>query len=503
GGVDCVVVYKVDRLSRSLLDFARLIALFEQHGANLVSVTQSFDTSTSMGRLTLNVLLSFAQFERELISERTRDKMGAARRKGKWVGGVPMLGYRVAQGGGRLVVDEREALVVREVFDLFVEHESIPRVVEELTRRGRKTRMRTTKTGRELGGEHFTVSLVRRILTSVVYIGKVCYKGQVYAGEHEGIVPVELFDAAADIMSRDGRGRTSSARARSGALLGGILRCRACDAAMSHVWTRSRNRKYRYYVCRNAQERGRERCPTRSVSAPVIEQAVVDALRALSGDAARLSSLLGVGRDGPPEGNGEAPSRVAEALAIFGTTWELLFPAERARVIGVLLEEAACDPHAGVLALTLRGEGIEEIAAELAGGADDGSGAHEVALPRRFHFEVRWERQRRKNKATTRADAAQRLPRAAFTLALGHQIEQAVRSGRWASYAVAARDLGLSRARVTQFVSLACLAPAVQEKILTGGDDGIGHVAERTLRAVCAELDWTRQEELWRRAMGS
>src|SRR5450631_620919 len=130
--IDCVVVYKVDRLSRSLLDFARLVDRFDQRGVSFVSVTQQFNTTSSLGRLTLNILLSFAQFEREIIGERTRDKMSAARRKGKWVGGTPVLGYDVDPGGGRLVVNEKEARRVREIFGLYRTHRSLLKVMTEL-----------------------------------------------------------------------------------------------------------------------------------------------------------------------------------------------------------------------------------------------------------------------------------------------------------------------------------------------------------------------------------
>src|SRR5204862_4863402 len=137
--VDCVIVYKVDRLSRSLLDFARLIDRFDQRSVSFVSVTQQFNTTSSLGRLTLNILLSFAQFEREIIGERTRDKMSAARRKGKWVGGTPVLGYDVDPGGGRLIVNERESHRVRDTFALFIQHHSLSVVVAELARRQWKT----------------------------------------------------------------------------------------------------------------------------------------------------------------------------------------------------------------------------------------------------------------------------------------------------------------------------------------------------------------------------
>src|SRR6202162_6338742 len=145
--IDCVVVYKVDRLSRSLLDFARLVDRFDQRAVSFVSVTQQFNTTTSLGRLTLNILLSFAQFEREIIGERTRDKMSAARRKGKWIGGTPVLGYDVDPGGGRLVVNEKEARRVREIFGLYQTHRSLLKVLAELGARRWKNKSWTTKSG--------------------------------------------------------------------------------------------------------------------------------------------------------------------------------------------------------------------------------------------------------------------------------------------------------------------------------------------------------------------
>jgi len=149
GGIDCIVVYKVDRLSRSLLDFARVMETFEKHSVAFVSVTQQFNTSTSMGRLMLNVLLSFAQFEREIISERTRDKIAATRRKGKWSGGMPMLGYDVDLRGGRLLVNENEARTVRTIFELYLEHQSLIETVKVLNSRGWATKRWATRKGHE------------------------------------------------------------------------------------------------------------------------------------------------------------------------------------------------------------------------------------------------------------------------------------------------------------------------------------------------------------------
>src|SRR5690242_484799 len=167
GKIDAVIVYKVDRLSRSLLDFARLMELFERHRVSFVSITQQFNSATSMGRLVLNVLLSFAQFEREIIAERTRDKIAATRRKGKWAGGRPLLGYDVDPRGGRLLVNVEEAQRVRAIFGLYLEHGGLLPVVQELERRGWANKRWQTKKGQQRGGRPFTKTSLHRLLTNV------------------------------------------------------------------------------------------------------------------------------------------------------------------------------------------------------------------------------------------------------------------------------------------------------------------------------------------------
>src|SRR5216110_2576966 len=174
--VDCVVVYKVDRLSRSLLDFARLIDRFDQRSVSFVSVTQQFNTTSSLGRLTLNILLSFAEFERQIIGERTRDKMSAARRKGKWVGGTPVLGYDIDPQGGRLVVNQAEADRVREIFTIFKTHRSLLKLVNQLEARRWTNKTWKSKRGVEHVGRPFTKPTLRSLLTNSIYRGKVEYR---------------------------------------------------------------------------------------------------------------------------------------------------------------------------------------------------------------------------------------------------------------------------------------------------------------------------------------
>jgi DNA invertase Pin-like site-specific DNA recombinase len=200
GKIDGVVIYKVDRLSRSLLDFARLMEIFEQHGVSLVSVTQPLNTTSSLGRLTLNILLSFAQFEREMIADRTRDKMAAARRKGKWVGGIPVLGYDVAPGGGKLVVNHEEARHVRAIFALYLELQSVDKLLVELQKRRWLNKQRRRRAGHPDAGRPFTKTGLERLLANVVYIGQVRFQGENYAGEQAGIIEQAVWRQAQELL---------------------------------------------------------------------------------------------------------------------------------------------------------------------------------------------------------------------------------------------------------------------------------------------------------------
>ena len=207
GAVNCIVVYKVDRLTRSLLDFARIMEVIDKHGVSFVSVTQQFNTTGSLGRLTLNILLSFSQFECEMIAEHTRDKMGAARRRGKWVGGNLVLGYDVSPPGGALVLNREEARRVVEIFALYVEHRSLISVVQELDHRGWLTKAWTTGTGRGAGGKNFTKNRLYNLLTNIIYTGRVEYGGQVYEGEHERIVDDETWTRVQEQLNQNGPAR--------------------------------------------------------------------------------------------------------------------------------------------------------------------------------------------------------------------------------------------------------------------------------------------------------
>lgn len=286
GKIDCVVVYKVDRLSRSLLDFAKIMDTFEKHSVSFVSVTQQFNTSTSMGRLVLNVLLSFAQFEREIIGERIRDKIAAQRRKGKWSGGMPVLGYDVDRSNcsPKLVINADEANQVRRIFDLYLQRESLLSVVDELEHRGWCNKTWKTKKNLPRGGKPFDKSTVYNLLTNPIYIGKIKHKENLFDGEHEAIIPPEMFRQVQEILQRNGRTGGVVVRNRYGALLKGLLFCHACQRAMVHTFTGRGKRFYRYYTCTRAIKSGRKRCPSGSLPAAEIENAVVDQIRCMADD---------------------------------------------------------------------------------------------------------------------------------------------------------------------------------------------------------------------------
>src|SRR5581483_11957946 len=243
GRIQCIVVYKVDRLSRSLLDFARLMDRFEQRQVSFVSVTQQFNTTASLGRLTLNILLSFAQFEREIISERTRDKMSAARRKGKWTGGMPVLGYDVDPRGGRLVVNPSEAARVQEIFRLYGNSNSLPEVLSTLNAKGWNTKSWTTRTGAVHAGQAFTLSTLRRLLANPLYLGRVRHRGVVYAGEQDPVVDSYLWTRVNELLSASARTTDFVGRTPQNALLRGLLFCGSCNEPMLPSYATKRGRR--------------------------------------------------------------------------------------------------------------------------------------------------------------------------------------------------------------------------------------------------------------------
>jgi site-specific DNA recombinase len=343
GHIDCVVVQKVDRLSRSLLDFAKMMETFDKCHVTFVSITQQFHSATSMGRLILNVLLSFAQFERDLISERTRDKIAATKRKGKWCGGVPILGYDVDSRTSKLVVNDQEAVQVRAIFELYLELQSVGASVQALTQRGWRNKSFCTRKGHERGGKPFTNTSLQLLLTNVLYVGDIKHKGQVHPGEHPGIVTDGIWQQVQDLLAAQAQSKSHLVRNRSGSLLKGLLHCQACGCRMTptHAITNG-GKRYHYYVCSASLKLGRQQCLAPSIGAVPIEQAVLEQLKKAAQDCVPVQALL-------------------------DQSWPLLPSAEQARLVRLLLQRVDFDGGAGKLVLALHPCGAERLAQELPG----------------------------------------------------------------------------------------------------------------------------------------
>jgi site-specific DNA recombinase len=429
GKVDCVVVYKVDRLSRSLLDFGRMMEVFEKYNVTFVSTTQQIDTNTSMGRLMLNVLLSFAQFEREMISERTRDKMAAARRKGKRLGGKPVLGYAVDSTTKQLVVSDTEAAQIKAIFGLYLDHQAILPVVHELARRGWVNKRWTNKRGEQSGGQPFNKTSIHYLLTNVTYVGKVRYKTEIHDGEHDAIIDAATWQKVQRLLQRNGRTGGAAVRNKYGALLKGLLFCKPCGCAMSPTHSTKGNKRYRYYLCLHAQKIGWDSCPSKSIPAGEIERFVIDQIRHVAHNpdlvretlqqinaqqqsqvASLESELMILGRDlahwnrelfevsqattsphatarladlqeritGAERRMNEVRDQLAvansthidetevtEALAKFDDVWNILSPREQTRIVELLIERIDYDGGTGNIAIKFRQDAVPLLAKDI------------------------------------------------------------------------------------------------------------------------------------------
>jgi site-specific DNA recombinase len=290
GKVDVIVVYKVDRLTRALSDFAKIVDVLDAAGASFVSITQAFNTTTSMGRLTLNVLLSFAQFEREVISERVRDKIAASKRKGMWMGGPVPLGYNVKDR--KLLINQAEAETVLFIMRRYLEIGSVPDLVEGLDREGIRSKVQHWSNGRTRGGQPFARGAIYCLLSNRLYRGEIVHRGSVYPGEHEAIVPEELWDAV-QAKLRSGRAdRRSGRNARDPSLLAGMVRDDQ-GRRMTPSHARKGALRYRYYVSvDDAEGRARPGRPAIRLAASDLEQVVAKGISSMLADRPMLIERL-------------------------------------------------------------------------------------------------------------------------------------------------------------------------------------------------------------------
>ena len=342
GLIDVIVVYKIDRLSRSLMDFARLVEIFDRNQVTFVSVTQSFNTTTSMGRLTLNILLSFAQFEREVIGERIRDKFAASRKRGMWMGGYVPLGYDVRDR--KLIINEAEAATVRMIFKRFVAIGSATKLAKALVAEGVRT-----KSGRPVDKGY-----IYRLLNSRVYLGEATHKDASYPGEHVAIIDRSLWDKVHSILQTSPRLRAANARARTPALLKGLIFTET-GCAMTPAFTKKGTRQYRYYVSMDViRNRALDENPgPLRLPAPMVEDAVIGEIhRMIRAPEITARTIATLRRDGVKV----EEAAVVATLAGFERLWGALYPAEQARIVQLLVERITVGTNG--IAVDLRKEGL-------------------------------------------------------------------------------------------------------------------------------------------------
>ncbi len=448
GEINCIVVYKVDRLSRSLLDFSQLLEFFDQNKVTFVSVTQAFNTNTSMGRLTLNILLSFAQFEREIISERIRDKMASSKKKGKWIGGRPSLGYDIDKVNKRLVINPKEAELVKKIFNLYLEKRSLLSVAIALNEKSYVTKSYRTLEGSKSGGIKFKSTSIQTIIKNPFYIGKVNYSGELYQGEQERVISDEVFHKAQEILANNYRERKVSGRVKNTGLLNSILRCKACESAMYYIYSRKGNNKYHYYLCMNAQKRGYKNCPTRLVSAQLIENKFMEFLRTLSKD-----------------------SRIET------NAWETLTLEEKIPILKSIAKVAHYDANNGVLEIRLH---------------KDETG-HQFALKLAELKHTPFYRQQAK---------INKEPPIRQNLILAHQISQ-VAHERKCNLKEIANWISITHARICHIANMLLISPQIQEEILLSDNKALFNIPEYKLRDITAELDWNKQRKIWNNLLKS
>ncbi|GGC44447.1 hypothetical protein GCM10011371_34850 [Novosphingobium marinum] len=474
GAIDIVVLYKIDRLTRSLLDFARLVEAFDAAGTSFVSVTQSFNTTTSMGRLTLNMLLSFAQFEREVTAERIRDKVAASKARGMWMGGAPPMGYRPK--GRSLAIIEADAKIVATIYERYLALGNVRLVCEELAARAITTPRRRTAAGRAYGGRPFSHGHLYRILANPVYAGDIAHKGRVYPGNHRAIIERATWEAVQALLARNAKGRHRPHRAGNASVLAGRLVDEAGEPLVA-AHTTKKGKRYRYYVSRRLQHGVRSadgngmRIPAAEIEGLVareIAQALADPLaladraglvvapadlKALTAQCASEAAALHAGE----------PALVPELTARI-TTGE--------RAVTIVLDTSALARRLGLprtpagpatleliahVRLTRTGRAVQLVEA---GGAPAGAGEPDAALIRLVLRARRWWDELCKARLTP--------------------TELAAREGVTSSY-------------LLRVVRLAFLSPKVLEAILEGTlCAGIDSTALTAPGAI--EADWMRQE---------
>jgi DNA invertase Pin-like site-specific DNA recombinase len=479
GKIDTVVVYKVDRLTRSLADFTRIVELFDANDVSFVSITQQFNTTTSMGRLTLNMLLSFAQFEREVTGERIRDKIAASKRKGMWMGGVVPLGYDVIDR--RLIINEAEAKTVRTLFRLYLQHAKVRLVKEEADKMDLRTKSRKPNNGRRRGGEPFTPGHIYKLLSNPIYVGEIVHKGVRHSGEHDGIIDRETWNAVQEQLGRNAVVRRRASNVKAPSLLAGLLFDEDGNRmAPSHA--SKTGRRYRYYVSKPATGKLLAADTRWRLPAPMIEDAVLDGICSFLRDRLRLIEALRLS-------GGRMKGKLAEASRLSNRMIDARPADQRTFLLDVVKR---IEMRRDRVSIILRTQNLRAI---LGHGAPDNEevkpetqGKNEFALDLPVRF-----RRRGVEMKLVITDERKRPP------APDPHLIAAVAKGLRGGDVQSVRDLaechGVNQGDVSRILPLGLLAPDIIEAILAGRQP-IEMTAKRLKRIRHLPVSWAKQRRI-------
>jgi DNA invertase Pin-like site-specific DNA recombinase len=476
GKVDIVLLYKIDRLTRSLTDFARIVEVLDRAEASFVSITQSFNTTTSMGRLTLNMLLSFAQFEREVTGERIRDKIAASKKKGMWMGGPVPLGYEVRDR--KLVVNESEAEQVRHIMRRYLALKSVPVLAEELNHKGYRTKVQRRSSGPHRGGCSYRRGTLYHLLANRIYRGCIVHKDKAYAGEHEAIVEEQLWDEVQALLAANASGSARRLRHKHPSLLlGKVIDGEARAMTPSHA-TKSR-RRYRYYVTRPDQLDG-----TRAwrVSAHDLEQLVCSSIAAKLADGQFI-----IGITGSADTDAERLQAATAEADLVAATLRSGHANAKAELLELIVQQARLHEERVEVELDKRAIGkrlglvvdLSDVAPEI------------VTIPA---IRVRRGHQLRlviPGPEDARTKPRRRDAKLVGLVAEAHQARELLLANPQNSIAGIAREQGRCRTRLGKLVALACLAPDIVTSILEGRQPE--HLTASRLLSKPLPLAWTDQ----------
>jgi DNA invertase Pin-like site-specific DNA recombinase len=479
GRIDIVVVYKVDRLTRSLADFARLVELFDAEAVSFVSVTQQFNTTSSMGRLTLNVLLSFAQFEREVTGERIRDKIAASKKKGMWMGGNVPLGYDANER--TLVINPAEAETVRRIFALYRELGCVRRVKEAVDRLGLRTKCRTTANGTERGGKPFSRGHLYTLLSNPIYTGQIAHKGELHPGQQPALIDDKSWSTVRDQLAANTSDHRRRAKAAEPSLLAGLL-VDAQGERLTPSHAVKKGRRYRYYVSA-ALITDAGTAQGWRLAAREIEEAVIRILADALTSPARLVERFGAAGM-PSDQLRKLLSRAARVAAALDGS-----PGERAKLVHELVEKIVVDEK--TIIINLRRSFLLGIPSSASEAASEGA----VELAAAAAFTRRGAETKlvlpglAQQKHSSRSD-----PVLIKAIARGRAWFEELATGRARSLQVLAKHDGISRRYIRRLIGLAFLSPEMVEAILQGRQS-VELTATR-LTELDLPLDWTEQHKL-------